>query len=196
MKFNKEQLNADELSKLIDALNNREQAESNDPELQELADLAMVVKKAAGQNKPTQQTVDAITRQLKEESHGRMSKRRFGWLYSGAAGMAAAIMLVAATNFAPVNPENSAPQMPPQVQISEVLPQPDTAPSSISPKQSSVSDKVEMPNTFAKNQRTIPNQAASGRAEKQSAPQVAKQAPSQAAQAGVMAARSADVPTK
>lgn len=195
MTIDKKQLKADELSKLIDALNNKEQVASSDPELQELADFALMVKRAAGQTKPAEQAIDDLAQQLKAESKGRPLKRRFGWLYSGAAGMAAAVMLVAVFNFAPVTQDNNE-QLPQQVHISEVLPQPNTDTGSLNTQQNNTSVKAEAPKSTAQTQHVFPNRGPSVRTEQSSSSQAAKDAHVQAAQAGVMAARSTDAPAK
>lgn len=193
MPIDREEIKAEQLSMLIDALNNKEQLVTNDAELQELADVASMVKQAAGQSKPTPETIDYIARELKAESKVKQSKPRFGWLYSGAAGLAAAVLLVAVTNFMPAVPDKTEQQLPPQVQISEVLPQTNTAPGSLGGTQTNISKKADIPNSAMQSQEIVSNRAAV-RTEKQPNPQAAKQAPALAGQvAGVAAARSTDV---
>lgn len=108
MKYENEQLNAEKLSDMIDNLsdnNHQRQAEASDQSLQELVDVAVLLKAAAGQSKPPQQFIDDLADKLAKEAKPQKTKRRFAWLYSGAAGMAAAVMLVAVLNFSPTAPQ-------------------------------------------------------------------------------------------
>lgn len=194
MTMDNEKIKADQLSSLIDALNNKEQPESNDPELQELADLALLVKQAAGQTKPTPETVNCIAKQLKDESKVK-SKRRFSWLYSGAAGMAAAVLLVAVTNFMPGAPGQTEQQLNPQVQISEVLPQTDAKSGGFDAQQK-ISDKADILNIAAQVQPIVSNPTAEVHPKVQPKPQAPKQTSAPTAQADVMAARATDGQTK
>ncbi|MDD4599959.1 hypothetical protein SDC9_13820 [bioreactor metagenome] len=129
MERDKEELKAEDLSIMIDALNNKFKVDNVDQEMQELLAVAAMVKTAAGHNKPAQQRIDALAGKLAEEAKTKASNRRFKWIYSGAAGMAAAVMLVVAMNTSSVTP---VPQISngglatQEIQQSAVMPNPET----------------------------------------------------------------------
>lgn len=123
MAIDRDQVRAEELSQMIDALNNGSTTQSNDRELQELAELASMVKLAAGQIVPSPKVIDDIVGQFTKDVKDGPRKRFTRWLYSGAAGAVAAVLVVAAMNLVPVTPESGITMVTPDITISEVLPQ-------------------------------------------------------------------------
>lgn len=88
-----------ELSTAIDAVNRGERPDSQDKELRELAEVALLLKRSG----PPPATVAALADTLSSELAARIKRRRL-WLTSGTAGTAAAALLVIALNLNPAAP--------------------------------------------------------------------------------------------
>ncbi|MDR7868823.1 MAG: hypothetical protein RIN56_18675 [Sporomusaceae bacterium] len=95
-----------ELSAALDALNRGEQPDSGDEETKELAEVALLLKRTG----PPPAVLAGLVDKLGDELAAKRKRRRL-WLTSGAAGTAAAAMLVFAFNLGPSAPP------PPQLAI-------------------------------------------------------------------------------
>jgi len=97
-----------ELSAALDALNRGEQPDSGDEETKELAAVALLLKRTG----PPPAVVAGLVDKLGDELAAKRKRRRL-WLTSGAAGTAAAAMLVFAFNLGPSAPPQPNMTIPP-----------------------------------------------------------------------------------
>ena len=97
-----------ELSAALDALNRGEQPDGGDDETKELADVALLLKRSG----PPPAVMAALVDKLGDELAAKRKRRRL-WLTSGAAGTAAAAMLVFAFNLGPAAPPQPQLAIPP-----------------------------------------------------------------------------------
>ncbi len=97
-----------ELSKALDAVNRGEQPGGNDEEIKELAAVAQLVRRSG----PPPDIVAGLADTLSAELTARKKRRRL-WLSSGAAGTAAAALLVFALNTGPSAPPQAPMTVPP-----------------------------------------------------------------------------------
>jgi len=96
---------AEELSRLLDALNAGQQPEHDNPEMAELLAVAALVKAAGGPVCPPQpildRTVERALAGLRDSKPKWLKTAPRKWLFSGALGTAAAIAVVAVLNLLP-----------------------------------------------------------------------------------------------
>lgn len=97
-----------ELSKALDAVNRGEQPGGNDEEIKELAAVAQLVRRSG----PPPDIVTGLADTLSAELTARKKRRRL-WLSSGAAGTAAAALLVFVLNTGPSAPPQAPMTVPP-----------------------------------------------------------------------------------
>lgn len=97
-----------ELSAALDALNRGEQPDSGDEETKELAEVAFLLKRSG----PPPGVMAGLVDKLGDELAAKKKRRRL-WLTSGAAGTAAAAMLVFAFNLGPSAPPQPQLAIPP-----------------------------------------------------------------------------------
>lgn len=115
-----------ELSAAIDAVNRGERPDSQDKELRELAEVALLLKRSG----PPPAAVAALADTLSGELAARTKRRRL-WMTSGTAGTAAAVLLVIALNLNPAAPTPPPLAIPPTgsvvIEAIPSQPAPDTA---------------------------------------------------------------------
>jgi hypothetical protein len=97
---------AEELSRLLDELNSGRQPASAAQETAELLAVAAIIKETGAY--PPQHILDGTVEQARAGLPAGRSKRFSAWLYSGALGTAAAVLLVISLNLLP----SGSPQMP------------------------------------------------------------------------------------
>ncbi len=112
-----------ELSAALDALNRGEQPDGGDEETKELAEVAFLLKRTG----PPPAVMAGLVDKLGEELAAKRKRRRL-WLTSGAAGTAAAAMLVFAFNLGPSAPPQPQLTIPPAGSVViESIPAPQAA---------------------------------------------------------------------
>lgn len=88
----------EELSRLLDELNNGREAASDDKDVDELVTLASLIKNAAINAEPPQHIINDTVACIAADFAARRQKRLRTWLFSGLAGTAASILLIIGLN--------------------------------------------------------------------------------------------------
>lgn len=104
----------DELSRLLDEINIGHEPQNASLENKELVETAQWIKKAGIMPAPPRQLIEATVDKVLADFTPKPAKRKYPWLYSGALGTAAAVLLVIGLNtslFSPKQPANL--QLPP-----------------------------------------------------------------------------------
>jgi hypothetical protein len=95
---------AEELSRLLDEIDCRQQPQTNKPEINELLAVAEFIKESKMPVKPPQHIIDQTVDKIMDEAAKHKVKRRHAWLYSGTLSTAAAILLVVGLNLTTIWP--------------------------------------------------------------------------------------------
>lgn len=99
MEENKEITQRDELSRCLDRLNDGNYPVMEDKEIEELIEMAVVVKEAHGSEELPRVLIDEIVDTLVIELGGKKEKQRRHWLYGGVACAAASLFVAITTQF-------------------------------------------------------------------------------------------------
>jgi outer membrane biosynthesis protein TonB len=104
----------EELSRLLDEMNCRQQPRSENPETMELLAVAELLKKTGLPANPPQQIINQTVNQIIAATDNRKTKHRSAWLYSGVLGTAAAVLLVIGLNISTLwSPQEPTAALPP-----------------------------------------------------------------------------------
>jgi hypothetical protein len=95
----KEYNQAEELSRCLDCLSDVEPLVAKDEEIQELMEVAALVKQSFPQEDLPKELIDQMVEELAVELEDQKQKRRNPWLYGGLIGTAAAVCIAAFVQF-------------------------------------------------------------------------------------------------
>ena len=103
----KEYNQADELSQCLDSLSDGKHPVVQDEEINELIEVAALVKQSLIQEELPKVLIDEMVEELATELKAQKQKRRNHWLYGGLVGTAAAVLIAAFVQFVlPQSPDN------------------------------------------------------------------------------------------
>lgn len=113
----------EELSCLLDEINTGQDPQSGSPENQELLATAKWIKEAGLTPAPPRQLIEATVDKVLADIKKQPVRRKHPWLYSGALGTAAAVLLVIGLNTSLLSPKQPANLVLPPVEIIQSSPQ-------------------------------------------------------------------------